>query len=176
MSEVKFFSYEEMKERWSNPPKDAEELVKEDLQFWLNKDGVRPEKNFEILKNCKNSVGFYEFEEDGKAVSHFAIQLLNCGNGRVIGYIFWLYTMQEYRSKRITQALLRAVCKAMLSSFAQLSHIGLRTDYNNHIMQHVIEKIGFFRGATLVEVDSSSDVPEYEYIITKESLEKADEG
>ena len=175
MSGVKTFSYNEMKERWSNPPKNAEELVKEDLQFWLNKDGVNPEENFEILKNCKDYVRFYEVEEDGKSVSHFALQFLDCGNGKVVGYIFWLYTMREYRFQGITQAFLKSVCETMLS-FAQLSHIGLRTDYNNRIMQHIIEKIGFFRGETLVEVDSSGDIPEYEYIITRESLEKADEG
>ena len=145
------------------------ELVLEDEAFWKKKNchvESPAELNFNILKNQTETVLFFLCCADEKPVSHFCFQLLPKGNGELVGYLFWLYTMEEYRNKGITQYFLKNTLKNVQEHFK--GKIGLRTDENNAVPRHLYEKLGFELGNTEVEVDNSDNpTPEVEYILTK---------
>lgn len=144
-----------------------EDLVMEDRKFWTEKGHVNPDINFEILKNGKENVLFFELCIDKRAVSHFCFQIVPLGKGRMVGYLFWLYTLEEARNKGITQYFLSRVLSTIQKHFIK-EKIGLRVSQNNQVMIHIIEKLGFEKGPTEIEVgDDGVNEPEYEYILTK---------
>ena len=144
-------------------------LAIEDEEFWKKKNGHEEspaEINFNILKNQSGAVFFFLCCADEKPVSHFCFQLLPKGNGELVGYLFWLYTMEEYRNKGITQYFLKNTLATLQKHFK--GKIGLRTDEDNAVTRHIYEKLGFELGDTEVEVDNSDNpTPEVEYILTK---------
>ena len=145
------------------------ELAIEDEEFWKKKNGHEEspaELNFDILKNQVDTVLFFVCCADEKPVSHFCFQLLPKGNGELVGYIFWFYTMEAYRGKGITQYFLHNSLVTIQKHFK--GKIGLRTDEDNAVSRHIFEKLGFEPGDTEVVVDDSINlVPEVEYILTK---------